>query len=104
VNCGNQSCGAELDADHTVLVTTTHARHFCSVECLTASHDGHVAGLVDPGFKELVQRAICKLNREQDRDPNCMWHEIEVALRECGEQYGCDQEARWERDAVPGAG
>ena len=49
---------------------------------------------MDHELKMIVQRAICKMNREQDKDPCCIWSEIEGALLECGEEFGCDLEAR----------
>lgn len=32
--CANPSCREPLGPDHVLLVTTAHARHFCSVECV----------------------------------------------------------------------
>jgi hypothetical protein len=33
-NCANLRCRRQLSKDHVTLLTTTHMRRFCSVECI----------------------------------------------------------------------
>jgi hypothetical protein len=46
-------------------------------------------------LKLAVQRAINRMNREQDRNPGSIQDEIEKALLECGEYFDCDLDERW---------
>jgi hypothetical protein len=40
--CANPTCRALLGVDHTTVVTTTHVRRFCGIECVASGYQAEI--------------------------------------------------------------
>jgi len=47
-NCANLNCRRRLEVDHVTLITTTHMRRFCSVDCIVEGQTAWQAHRNDP--------------------------------------------------------
>ena len=47
-------CALELHADHVILITTRHTRHFCHIECLVHSYQEHLDAVYSGLFDKVV--------------------------------------------------